>query len=274
MPDPRMRREQDGRSRNLTQRVQDTLLSWIRTRKYPTGSQLPSVQELVRHFNVSRTVVREALQSLAGLNLIEMRAGLGCFVKRISPELVINADVMASLLGMESLMDVVSARLVIETGIGRLAAVTATEDDFEEMEDILRRIKRASEKNQPMHSITPLFHIALARATHNLVLEKIVSSFNMLMDTAGILIEDSEVGARYRMQEYESHLYLFEVLKERNSDKMALAMEEHIGRTLATLRQIPSHDLPPVTPEPVNAARSRVRPIRSGRSHVSVVRET
>jgi len=257
MPDRHHNRNQEARSPSLTQGVQDALLRWIRQRKYPPGSQLPSVQELVRQFDVSRTVVREALQSLAGLNLIEMRPGLGCFVKRISPELVINADVLASLLGMEALVEVVKARKIIESGIARLAATTATDDDFEEMEEVLRRIRRAAEKNQPMHAITPSFHIAVARATHNRVLEKIVSSFSQLMDSAGILIEDSRAGARYRMQEYESHRLLFEILKQRDPDKMQLAMEEHIEHTLQALRELSPQDSAQDTVEPVNAIQLR-----------------
>jgi GntR family transcriptional repressor for pyruvate dehydrogenase complex len=135
--------------------VQDTLLGWIRDGKYPPGSQLPSVPELVDRLNVSRTVVREALQALVGMGLIELRAGLGCFVNSVSSDLVVNADVMASLLGREAIVDVAAARRVIEAAIARVAAVTATEEDFEEMEEILVRIERAARKNQPMYTITP-----------------------------------------------------------------------------------------------------------------------
>ena len=90
-------------------------------------------------FQVSRTVVREALQALSGMNLIEIRPGLGCFVKLITSDLVVNADVLASLLGREAIVQVVAARKVIEGGVARLAAVTATEEDFEELEDILQQ---------------------------------------------------------------------------------------------------------------------------------------
>lgn len=224
-----------ARNRSLTHGVQDTLLGWIRDGKYPPGSQLPSVPELVSRLSVSRTVVREALQSLAGMGLIELRAGLGCFVNSVTSDLVVNADVMASLLGREAIVDVAAARRVIEAAIARVAAVTATEDDFEEMEEILMRIERAAKKNQPMYTITPEFHVAVARATHNKVLEKIVSSFNLLMASGGVLIERENVGSEYRIAEYESHKRLYEALKSRDPERVQHEMEEHIGLTLHQL---------------------------------------
>ncbi len=237
----RPRPEVSARGKSLTQDVQDTLLGWIRDGKYPSGSQLPSVPDLVRHLRVSRTVVREALQALAGMNLIELRPGLGCFVKSVSADLVVNADVLASLLGREAIAEVVAARRVIEAGIARVAAVTATEEDFEEMDEILRKIERAAQKNQPMYAITPQFHIAVARATHNKVLEKIVSSFNLLMASGGALIERDNVGQQYRIAQYESHRHLYEALRTRDPDRVQHAMEEHIGETLEALKNLPGY---------------------------------
>ena len=66
-------------TKSLTRDVKEILLDWIRQGKYPPGSQLPSVQELVDRLEVSRTVVREALQALVGMNFVQIRPGLGCF---------------------------------------------------------------------------------------------------------------------------------------------------------------------------------------------------
>lgn len=230
--------ESNAHAKSLTQDVKEKLLGWIRDGKYPPGTQLPSVPDLVRQLEVSRTVVREALQSLVGMNLIEMRPGLGCFVKSIPSDLVVNADILASLLGMEAIVEVVAARKAIEGAVARLAAVTAAEEDFEEMEEILRKIERAAKKNQPMYSLTPQFHIAVARATHNKVLEKIVSSFNLLMAAGGQLIERDNVGYQYRIGEYESHRELFEALKSRDPDRAQHVMEEHVTETLDHLQKV------------------------------------
>jgi len=230
-------------SKSLTQEVKRSLLGWLREGKYPPGSRLPSVQELVAQLNVSRTVVREALHSLAGMNLIQMRPGMGCFVNQLSSDIVFNADVFSSLLGMDAIVEVVAARRLIEGGVAREVALSATEEDFEDIEEALRQIKRAVHRDRPMYSATPEFHVAVARATHNKVLEKVVLSFNLLMAAGGALIERHNPDRKYRVDEYESHRMLFEVIRSGDPDRAQRAMEEHIGQTLTALLEISSRPL-------------------------------
>jgi len=218
-----------GAPRNLTRDVKETLLGWIRDGSYPAGTQLPSVPDLVR----------EALQALVGMNLVEIRAGLGCFVRPVSPDMFVNPDLMAALLDMETLIQVAEARRVIEGGVASVAAVTATAEDFEEMEAILFRIEKVSRKNQPMYTITPGFHVAVAHATHNPVLEEVVASFNTLMKQAGSVIEREHVGIAYRVEEYQSHLRLFEILQSRDPERARSEMEAHITKTIDALRNVP-----------------------------------
>ena len=138
------------RPKTRTSDVKDLLLDWIRKGNYPPGSQLPSVPELVHRLGVSRTVVREALQSLVGMNFIDMRPGLGCYVRAVPANLIVNADVMAALIDVGTLIEVAVARKVIEGSVARMTAVEGTADDFEEMELVLEKIKRLAHK-KPTH---------------------------------------------------------------------------------------------------------------------------
>ncbi|MGJ7038325.1 GntR family transcriptional regulator [Shinella sp. BE166] len=58
----------------------ETLRAAIETGAYPPGSKLPTEGELCEQYDVSRSVVRQALQSLAHDNLIETERGRGAFV--------------------------------------------------------------------------------------------------------------------------------------------------------------------------------------------------
>ena len=225
-------------TQSLTASVKDEVLQWIRDGKFPAGSQLPAVNDLAKKLSVSRTVIREALQSLVGMKLVDIRPGLGCFVRSVPPELIVNADVVAALLDMKTLIEVAQARKAIEGAVARLAVVTATPDDFEELESKLYAIERAVKKSQPMFSHTPAFHVAIARATHNQILEKVVSSFNSLMAAAGHVIEQVHFGSDYRKAEYESHAKLLAVLRGGDPAKAQSEMENHIQKTVDELIEI------------------------------------
>ena len=227
-------------SQTRTTDVKHILLDWIRQGRYPPGSQLPSVPELVSRLEVSRTVIREALQSLVGMNFVEIRPGLGCYVKTVPAGLIVNADVMAALIDMDTLIQVASARKAIEGAVARLAATAATDEDFENIEGVLDKIRRLAKRNQPMYSVTPDFHVAVAQATHNSVLESVVSSFNELMAAAGEVIEREEFGQSYRNEECTSHCELFEILRKRDPLLAQTAMEEHIQKTVDRLESIRS----------------------------------
>lgn len=60
--------------------VQDALKDYIEGGEVSAGDQLPSEPELCRSFNVSRTVIRQALQGLENEGLVVRHKGRGTFV--------------------------------------------------------------------------------------------------------------------------------------------------------------------------------------------------
>jgi GntR family transcriptional repressor for pyruvate dehydrogenase complex len=228
---PKMPHTQGNPPSSLTGDVKGTLLDWIRKGLYPPGSRLPSVPQLVDQLGVSRTVIREALQALVGMHLIDMRPGMGSFVRSIPAHMIVNADVMAALIDTETMRHVVCARKVLESAIASLAVLEATEEDFTEMEAIVEQLGTAAALQQPVFALTPLFHVAAARATHNPMLESVITSFNALMSKTGELLE-TRGGNKHRAHEYASHRDLLRVLRRRDPEAARTAMAIHIQQTL------------------------------------------
>ncbi|AGA28149.1 GntR family transcriptional regulator [Singulisphaera acidiphila] len=61
--------------------IEQDLASLIASGVLAPGSQIPSEEELVQKYGVSRTTVRKAVQELERLGLIEIRRGKGTFVR-------------------------------------------------------------------------------------------------------------------------------------------------------------------------------------------------
>ena len=70
----------------LYAQVEDVLVARISSGALPVGTQLPSEEELIREFDVSRTTIRATIQNLVRRGLVEIRRGRGTFVA--SPRMV------------------------------------------------------------------------------------------------------------------------------------------------------------------------------------------
>ena len=66
--------------------VEDVLAARISSGALPVGTQLPSEEDLIREFNVSRTTIRATIQNLVRQGMVQIRRGRGTFVA--SPRIV------------------------------------------------------------------------------------------------------------------------------------------------------------------------------------------
>jgi GntR family transcriptional regulator len=88
--------------RSIVEQFLAKLLELLRAEQYPVGSRIPSEQELVERFAVSRATVREALKGLVQAGQLDCRHGKGYFV--LSPESFIHKPV-TQLQSVTELMD-------------------------------------------------------------------------------------------------------------------------------------------------------------------------
>ena len=127
---------------------------------------------------------------------------------------------LAILLEKEAILSVIEARKILESGIAGLASERAKTEDFWRMEDVLTKIDRANQKGESIAAVAPEFHYAVALASHNVVLSKLVRSFTQLMAKAGELLETSvEDIVEFKQHELESHRELYDVIRKRDPQK-------------------------------------------------------
>ena len=77
--------EPTARRSNLAQTVAQQLLGLIHEQGLDAGQKLPSEMELKDAFGVGRSTIREAINGLVALGVVEVRHGHGAFV-RAAPE--------------------------------------------------------------------------------------------------------------------------------------------------------------------------------------------
>ncbi len=103
--------------------------------RYGVGDKLPSERELIETFQVSRTVIREAIKRLEAKGLIEIKQGAtgGAFVKEFTFERLSRECNDLFFLGKMSFTEICQARLTIEPVVAGLAAIHGTDEQIQEL---------------------------------------------------------------------------------------------------------------------------------------------
>src|SRR5689334_2626915 len=89
-------------TKNLTVKLVDVPSAEITGGKLPPGARLPTEQEMMASFGVSRTVIREAVSALRSEGLVTTRQGVGAFVASELPQRPFRIDPA----GLKSLQEI------------------------------------------------------------------------------------------------------------------------------------------------------------------------
>jgi DNA-binding FadR family transcriptional regulator len=153
--------------RTISDEIREALAESIRSGTLKPGVRLPTERELSLEFGVARTSVREAIQSLVSLGLLERRGNRPHVVEHL-PDLPLGVTDHRK----RRVHELFEVRRIVEVPIARLAAGRATDEQRSE----IRRIARAFEDDLPLDDFRRLdrqFHAAVARACGNVTLAEL-----------------------------------------------------------------------------------------------------
>ena len=154
--------------RTVADEIRERLLASIMTGQLLAGDPIPSERALCDEFGVARTSLREAIQGLATLGLLERRGNRTHVVEHL-PEVRVDVDARK-----ERVRQLFETRRVIEVPIAELAAIRA--DDKERAE--LDRVAAAFNDTLSIDDFRPLdrtFHATIATACGNPLLAELHS---------------------------------------------------------------------------------------------------
>lgn len=130
------------------------------------GDRLPTEQQLAERYEVSRTVVREAVSRLKSTGLLTSRQGAGVFVAPRDHVRALAFD-PAVLTSMEGVLQVVEVRRTLEGDVAALAAERITPAKARAIERALAAIDEAVARGEDGVEQDLQFHRAIAHATDN-----------------------------------------------------------------------------------------------------------
>jgi len=238
------------RARKPYEEAAEQIADALRSGALRVGDRLPSERVLAEQMEISRPTLREAVKLLVLAGVIEVRRGPagGMFVVSdiIPPDF--SSDRAA--VDTANLAGVLEARRLLEPRVAQLAALYATNDDFEAMQRAIDLVARLGHDPTRRFQLDARFHLTMARATRN---ETVVEFMRVLfrhLEVARNLIAagEDEPEATVRIHERTLRAIMagdpaeIERVMEEHLSTLERRWEQETGRS--RLRRVPDFLLP------------------------------
>ena len=171
----------------LVDHVTQQLRQMILDGEIAPGEYLPSRKELADQFGVGLSTVHEAVQALTAVGMLQSRAGKGTWVRGDALDALIPLHMVKHRLGDLNARQLYEARAVVEVGLSELAAQRATPQEVTRIWEALQAMQDAEKDDQAFVEADLAFHLAVAQAGHNALLEQFYHLSRELM--AHVIIE-------------------------------------------------------------------------------------
>ncbi len=213
------------RRRRLYEDIVQQFHSLIRQGVLEHGARLPSERLLAEQFSVSRSSVREAIRSLELQGLVVSKRGAGTFINTENLESVVALLASTLSSGPETRKDIFEVRHLLEPQIAAVAAKRAVDEDIRRLGEILEEQAQQIEEGRTGVDADTAFHFALASATHNSALVKVVSAVEDILRMS----RDQSLQEPGRPQRsLASHRHILEKVRARDFEGAKEAMEYHL----------------------------------------------
>jgi DNA-binding FadR family transcriptional regulator len=218
------------------QKLAARIAALIASGEFEVGARLPSERALAERFDVSRTLVREAIIVLEIQGTVEVRGGSGIYVC-VSPVTPSRSTTFAPPAGPGP-FELLRARCLIESEIASVAAETRKDADLDRIFAALAAMREHMHDKAANEAADRLFHLRIAESTGNSVLLQMVTA---LWDHTKAPIW-SQMEAHFhtpalRQASQDDHQRVFNALLERNAEAARTAMRAHIERVIGEFAQ-------------------------------------
>lgn len=192
--------------------------SAILTGKYRPGDALPTENELVAQFAVSKHTVREALRALEGMGFITIRrgAGGGPVVCRIDWETA--RESFANFIHFQniSIQELFEMRLLLEPYLARKAAESFTPEQLAELEAAHGECEALVMEGKSLLSTKSVsFHVLLAKHSGNSALWVVLDFVNSILIKTK---HEIQPGPEFSLRVLHTHRAILKAIKEKDGD--------------------------------------------------------
>ena len=219
------------KNKMLSQSVADNILTMITVEKrFSVGDKLPNELDLAEELNVSRTTLREAIRILVAYGVLEIQRGKGTYVTNNALRQSEDLEQLSNI--KVNAKDLYEMRLIFEPEAAYYAAIRRTDAEIKRILDYGRRIEDEIRQGKDRTKDEHAFHKAIAQATHNEFMNKLMPILYQAISKGVVLSTQSD---RAISDTVNDHKMIMEFLEQRNAEGARNAMKIHIMHAIKEL---------------------------------------
>lgn len=209
----------------LADEVAQRVAEMIRDGTYEPGDRLPAISEMADRFEVGHPTLREALKKLEVLGSVEIKHGSGVYVKSNQDILLMSNPIFAGEVSRGMLLDLIEARMPIETKSVTGAARNATEEDITRLEKLLQRAENNLDDGEMLTKMNMAFHREIAVTSGNVVMAQVLEVLANLFEKEQRTLLDIHGS---RKEDHDEHVAILEAIREGDEELAEQRMREHL----------------------------------------------
>jgi len=215
--------------KRISDEIVKQLKSLIFSGKLKPGEKLPPERELAKSLNVSRVSLREALNSLQGMGLIEIQQGNRTFVRPMTTRSIYDPLVSFCKESPQNFLQVFEIRKILDIGSVSLAAERAGPEIIKKLEMILSQMEDDLRNNRLGAKPDLDFHLEIVKATENQVYNHLATTvYDLLQEEMRIAWGGIFNNSDSKKALLKQHIRIIESIKSHDPKKARQAAREHL----------------------------------------------
>ncbi len=192
------------------------------------GDRLPPERELAKQLSVGRSSLREAMQGLQAMGLVEVRHGVGTFFVSEPGKWLLSPLKFYDTPPRRLFGELIEARLLVEPRLAALAAERATHEDLARIREAAT--KRAQARRGEYVERGLEFHLGVAEAAHHNVISSMLKAVSNLYFHVLESLDDADQNreAAFRDRQQGGHDEVLRAIEARDPQAAADAMRDHL----------------------------------------------
>lgn len=220
--------------KSLSQQIASDLTQRIMQQEFSLEMALPSQEQLSQEYRVSRPVIREAIRTLEGQELVQSNQGKITQIVRPHPRTLERFFTLLLHEDQNTWMDLINVRRVLEVECARTAARNSNTEDIGRLEEVLHTMDSSRLDHSRYNALDIQFHVTIAEMSKNYFLLHLIES------TRGSLMRIiTDLRIELPQTSYDviqdNHQKIFTAIQRGDEEEAASSMLNHFREVMERL---------------------------------------